>query len=75
MIPALEKQRQKESEFEAILGYIAGSHLKKGGRGMVLRKTAQSAKCVSYKQENLSWISLHKKLHRMVQTYNTGLER
>lgn len=49
MIPALENQRQKESEFEAILGYIAGSHLKKRGRGMVLRKTAQSAKCVSYK--------------------------
>lgn len=49
MIPALEKQRPKENEFEAILGYIAESHLKKkGGRGLGLGKTAQSAKCVSY---------------------------
>lgn len=47
MIPALEKQRQKESEFEAILGYIAGSHLKKKGeRNGVEEDSSISKVCV-----------------------------
>lgn len=47
VIPALEKQRPKETEFEAILGYIAGSHLKKKGeRSGVGEDSSISKVCV-----------------------------